>query len=51
MTVDLPHSATIALPEVILFRVTKTILEWHLYNLCIYVQLIWELFLAVGCLR
>ena len=23
MTVDLPHSATIALPEVILFRVTK----------------------------
>ena len=24
MTVDLPHSATIALPEVILFRVTNT---------------------------
>lgn len=24
MTVDLPHSATIALPEVIRFRVTKT---------------------------
>ena len=28
--------ATIALPEVILFFVTKTI-QWHLYNLCIYV--------------
>jgi len=35
--------ATIALLEIILFLVTKTIaveLQWHLYNLCNYVQLI-----------
>lgn len=50
MTLDRLHFLLPLLCQKLYFSLLPRLLQWYLYNLCNYVQLIWELFVAVGCL-